>query len=130
MVWRIHVAVKYRNLQLANAKHYQTVHEQRPNLWEDSIHRRSMVSKTRNANGWGRKREKLIPNGVKCNEKTYWLSVLGLLRGSCQDIAVIPNEVQCNNWVSNLILKLSGKDLCLPPNFKLVSDLIPNTNWL
>ena len=29
MVRKIHVAVKYRNLQLANAKHYQTVHEQR-----------------------------------------------------------------------------------------------------
>jgi len=35
MVRRIHVAVKYRNLQSANAQHYQTVHEQRlkwPNL--------------------------------------------------------------------------------------------------
>jgi len=35
MVRRIHVAVKYWNLQSANAKHYQTVHEQKlkwPNL--------------------------------------------------------------------------------------------------
>jgi len=28
MVRRIHAAVKYRNLKLASAKHYQTVHEQ------------------------------------------------------------------------------------------------------
>ena len=41
MVRKIHVAVKYRNLQLANAKHYQTVHEQRLkwlNLWEDTMY--------------------------------------------------------------------------------------------
>ena len=34
-----------------------------------------IVSKTRNTNGWGTKVEKLIPNGVKCNEKTNWVSV-------------------------------------------------------
>ena len=41
MFWRIHVAVKYWNLQSANDKHYQTVHEQSlkwPNLWEDRIY--------------------------------------------------------------------------------------------
>ena len=40
MVRRIHVAVKYWNLQSANAKHYQTVHElslKWPNLCEDRI---------------------------------------------------------------------------------------------
>jgi len=40
MVRRIHVAVKYWNLQSANAKHNQTVHGQRlkwPNLWQDRI---------------------------------------------------------------------------------------------
>jgi len=45
---RIRVVVKYRNLQLANAKHYQTVHEQRlkwPNLWEDRIYHASVHDK-------------------------------------------------------------------------------------
>jgi len=42
-----------------------------------------IVSKTRNANGSGKKGEKLKPNGVKCNEKHNWVSVLRLAKSKC-----------------------------------------------
>ena len=37
---------------------------------------RFIVSNNWNANGWVTNKEKLIPNGVKCNVKHNWLSVL------------------------------------------------------
>ena len=52
-----------------------------------------IVSKTRNANGWVTQRGNVLPNGVKCNEKCNWVSVLRLKTGRLNKYESIPLNI-------------------------------------
>ena len=67
-----------------------------------------IVSKTRNANGWETQQGNILPNGVKCNEKSNWVLVLRLITMNCSGEVIR----QLQAYVLNLLFSLKFEHKC------------------